>query len=282
MADVWVSRKKWTCQYCNVTINDDVPSRQHHESGGRHKGNVERALQNLYKKGERERKDAQAAKREMDRIERLAAASYAQDLAIAAAAVPANSPSTADLPTKAPPLWKPKNKLTAYGSVVAVSPSQDITQTEPADPTPTAAAPGDWEEVRTAGPSSIILNATQPETERHKAQSFRIREKTGRMYDEDSAEEDARLAQIKVKKRSKTEDGHDQAQPLPTWSPVALTDKSQSTDRSGNPSSAVKAEQDGKTTIAAPAETDAVAATPLFKKRKSGSGAGAKKVRAIV
>lgn len=49
MADVWVSRRRWTCKYCNVTVNDDVPSRRHHENGARHKQNVERSLKELYR-----------------------------------------------------------------------------------------------------------------------------------------------------------------------------------------------------------------------------------------
>lgn len=71
MSEFWVSRKKWTCKYCDVTINDDVPSRQQHENGLRHKGNVERSLRNAYKKSERERKDEKDVKRVMEKIERV-------------------------------------------------------------------------------------------------------------------------------------------------------------------------------------------------------------------
>ncbi len=78
MADVWISRKRWTCKYCDVTINDDLPSRRHHESGVRHKQNVKNALQELYRKGEQERKDAEETRKEMARIEALAAESYAK------------------------------------------------------------------------------------------------------------------------------------------------------------------------------------------------------------
>lgn len=71
MADYWVSRKRWTCKYCDVTINDDVPSRTQHEGGARHKANVERALRDIYRKSEGERRDKEAAGREMERIERV-------------------------------------------------------------------------------------------------------------------------------------------------------------------------------------------------------------------
>jgi len=77
MSEYWVSRKKWTCKYCDVTINDDVPSRQQHENGLRHKGNVERSLRQAYKKSERDRRDESHAKREMEKIERVSGWRYA-------------------------------------------------------------------------------------------------------------------------------------------------------------------------------------------------------------
>ncbi len=105
MADVWISRKRWTCKYCDVTINDDLPSRRHHESGGRHKQNVRQALENLYRKGEQERKDAEDAKKEMARIEALAAESYAKDQAGGDAPVALSSSA------RAPPASSPSSKL---------------------------------------------------------------------------------------------------------------------------------------------------------------------------
>lgn len=71
MADYWVSRKKWTCKYCDITINDDLPSRQQHEGGFRHKNNVERALKDIYRKSEQDKRDKEHARREMLKIERV-------------------------------------------------------------------------------------------------------------------------------------------------------------------------------------------------------------------
>lgn len=71
MSEFWVSRKKWTCPYCDITINDDVPSRMQHENGLRHKGNVERSLKGTYRKAERERREEEMAKREMKAIEKV-------------------------------------------------------------------------------------------------------------------------------------------------------------------------------------------------------------------
>ena len=71
MSEYWVSKKRYFCKYCDTYIADDVPSRQHHENGFRHKGNVERFVRGLYKAGEKQKKDADEEKREMMRIERV-------------------------------------------------------------------------------------------------------------------------------------------------------------------------------------------------------------------
>jgi len=71
MSEYWVSKKRYFCKYCDTYIADDAPSRQHHENGLRHKGNVERFVRGLYKAGEKQKKDAEEEKREMMRIERV-------------------------------------------------------------------------------------------------------------------------------------------------------------------------------------------------------------------
>ena len=71
MSEYWVSKKRYFCKYCDTYIADDVPSRQHHENGLRHKGNVDRFVRGLYKAGEKQKKDADEEKREMMRIERV-------------------------------------------------------------------------------------------------------------------------------------------------------------------------------------------------------------------
>lgn len=71
MSEYWVSRKTWTCKYCNLTINDDVPSRLQHENGMRHKGNVERALKDVYRKSENDRREKRNLEIEMKKINRV-------------------------------------------------------------------------------------------------------------------------------------------------------------------------------------------------------------------
>ena len=46
-------------------------SRQLHETGFRHIGNKERHLRNIYKTGEKKKRDADEEKREIDRLEKV-------------------------------------------------------------------------------------------------------------------------------------------------------------------------------------------------------------------
>lgn len=71
MSDYWVSRKKYFCKYCDIYIADDAPSRQHHENGMRHKGNVERFVRGIYKAGEKRKRDGEEEAREIARVDRV-------------------------------------------------------------------------------------------------------------------------------------------------------------------------------------------------------------------
>ncbi|KAF8306315.1 hypothetical protein DL93DRAFT_225342 [Clavulina sp. PMI_390] len=105
MSEFWVSRKKYLCKYCDIFIADDAPSRAHHESGLRHKGNKERFVRNLYKSSEQKKKDLDEEKRELARVQKMANESYASDVA-AGIAKPMTSASTsapATSTSKAPP-----------------------------------------------------------------------------------------------------------------------------------------------------------------------------------
>lgn len=75
MSEYWVSRKKYFCQYCDIYIADDAPSRQQHENGMRHKGNKDRFVRSLYKAGEKRKRDEDEEKREMAAINRVCKAS---------------------------------------------------------------------------------------------------------------------------------------------------------------------------------------------------------------
>ncbi|GAA6055985.1 hypothetical protein JCM3770_000764 [Rhodotorula araucariae] len=74
MADYWVSRDKYFCKYCKIYIADDKPSRLHHETGLRHKGNYERYIREVYRKGMQDKRDRVDEAKELARVEAAAAA----------------------------------------------------------------------------------------------------------------------------------------------------------------------------------------------------------------
>ncbi|KAI0369691.1 hypothetical protein BV20DRAFT_967680 [Pilatotrama ljubarskyi] len=118
MSEYWVSHKKYFCKYCNIYIADDAPSRRQHESGLRHKGNVERFVRGLYKAGEKRKHDLEEEKREMVRVEKAAQAAFAQD--VGSGLVKPGSSSAVAGPSKAAPgpkaaaSLKPSNPFANY------------------------------------------------------------------------------------------------------------------------------------------------------------------------
>ncbi|WWD18726.1 hypothetical protein CI109_103180 [Kwoniella shandongensis] len=79
MTEYWVSKKQYWCKYCDIFIRDDAPSRKQHETGLKHQGNKERFIRDLYKGGEKAKRDRATAAAEMAAIEASAAAAYAHD-----------------------------------------------------------------------------------------------------------------------------------------------------------------------------------------------------------
>ncbi|BGP23106.1 WW domain-binding protein 4 [Rhodotorula toruloides] len=92
MADYWVSRDKYFCKYCKIYIADDKPSRIHHETGLRHKGNYERYIRDIYKKGMQEKKDRREEAEEVARVEAAAAAAMGLPPPAALAAASSSKP----------------------------------------------------------------------------------------------------------------------------------------------------------------------------------------------
>ncbi|KAL1942028.1 hypothetical protein VTO73DRAFT_6558 [Trametes versicolor] len=118
MSEYWVAHKKYFCKYCNIYIADDAPSRRQHETGLRHKGNVERFVRGLYKAGEKRKHDLEEEKRDMARVEKAAEAAYAQDMS-AGLVKPGSSnavagPSSAVAASKPAASMKPSNPFANY------------------------------------------------------------------------------------------------------------------------------------------------------------------------
>ncbi|CAE6528151.1 unnamed protein product [Rhizoctonia solani] len=107
MSEFWVSKKRYWCKYCGISIADDAPSRQHHESGLRHKGNVDRYIRDIYKTSEKKKKDAAEEERELKRIDAAAREAYAKDIGSGAAAASTSASSSSSAPARQPATAKP-------------------------------------------------------------------------------------------------------------------------------------------------------------------------------
>ncbi|KAF8902886.1 hypothetical protein CPB84DRAFT_1746401 [Gymnopilus junonius] len=234
MSEYWVSKKKYYCKYCDIYIADDAPSRRQHESGLRHKGNLERFIRGIYKAGEKQKKDQEEEKREMKRVEQAAAAAHAQDIAagLSKSSTPVASTSTA-APKKPAP--KPSNPFANYST------SESLGYTDP-DAERFAAelerkrsqgVAGEWQIVTSTPPpatstpeppepSASTVNdiAVKREAEAppddEDARSFKLRKKTlnmGELYDPDA---------IPIKIRKKEE-----PKPEPDLAPTPASSSSQ-------------------------------------------------------
>jgi len=184
MSEYWVSKKRYFCKYCDVYIADDVPSRQHHENGLRHKGNVERFVRGLYKAGEKRKKDAEEEKREMRRIEQVrfysffnlclsnslyakaAGAAFAQDVGAGRAQFPTTTSSSSSTVASS------SKKLKKSGGISDYSTPESLGYTDPdieraraeAERRRTQGVAGDWQMVEltpTESPSGVGEESTQ-------------------------------------------------------------------------------------------------------------------------
>ncbi|KAG8704422.1 hypothetical protein FRC08_002243 [Ceratobasidium sp. 394] len=160
MSEYWVSKKRYWCKYCGISIADDAPSRQHHEGGLRHKGNVERYIRDIYKSSEKRKKDAAEEERELRRINAAAEQAYAKDISTGAAAASSSSLSSAPPPASSsrpvapkPPPSKPLDKFANYSTAESLG-FVDESVVE-AERRRTEGLVGDWQVVLPTPSSSI-------------------------------------------------------------------------------------------------------------------------------
>lgn len=68
MAEYWKSTPKYWCKHCSVFVRDTKLEKQNHEATAKHQGAVKRALRDLHRGHEREERDKERAKREIERL----------------------------------------------------------------------------------------------------------------------------------------------------------------------------------------------------------------------
>ncbi|CDO69222.1 hypothetical protein BN946_scf185042.g124 [Trametes cinnabarina] len=211
MSEYWVSHKKYFCKYCNIYIADDAPSRRQHESGLRHKGNVERFVRSLYKAGEKRKQDLEEEKREMARVEKAAQAAYAQDVSSGlvkpgSSGAVAGPSSAATGPRKVAASLKPADPFANYTTAesLGITDPDEARRRAEAERRQQEGIAGEWEIVEVVQPSTVADNEgaedVKPDISAGAASSARVGEK--RPADQPPDEEDARGWKLRRKTAS--------------------------------------------------------------------------------
>ncbi|KKY27017.1 putative formin binding [Phaeomoniella chlamydospora] len=71
MAEYWKSTPKYWCKHCGLYVKDTKFERQQHEATGKHQGNLKRFLRGVHQERDKEEREKQRAKAEVDRLKGL-------------------------------------------------------------------------------------------------------------------------------------------------------------------------------------------------------------------
>jgi hypothetical protein len=68
MSEYWKSTPKYWCKHCSIYVRDTKLERANHEATGKHQGAIKRSLRDLHRNHEKEERDKDRAKREVERL----------------------------------------------------------------------------------------------------------------------------------------------------------------------------------------------------------------------
>lgn len=91
MAEYWKSTPKYWCKHCSVYVRDTKLERQNHDATAKHQGAVKRALRDLHRGHEKEEREKDRAKREIERLNGVVSSSSSSG---AAATTTSSAPGT--------------------------------------------------------------------------------------------------------------------------------------------------------------------------------------------
>ncbi|KAI8345172.1 hypothetical protein B0O80DRAFT_297620 [Mortierella sp. GBAus27b] len=80
MSEYWKSNAKHWCRFCKIYITDNKSTRNIHDSGTKHKENVERFLREQNQRGREKEAEAAKMNKQMEAIEKAAMEQYQKDI----------------------------------------------------------------------------------------------------------------------------------------------------------------------------------------------------------
>ncbi|KAG6040653.1 hypothetical protein E4U41_007554 [Claviceps citrina] len=75
MTEYWKNSPNYWCKHCAVFVRDTKLERQNHEATGRHQNAIKRSLRDLHRTHDREQREKERARREIDRLNGVVAGS---------------------------------------------------------------------------------------------------------------------------------------------------------------------------------------------------------------
>ncbi|KAL8921028.1 MAG: hypothetical protein Q9208_005919 [Pyrenodesmia sp. 3 TL-2023] len=72
MSEYWKSTPKYWCKHCKTFVRDTKLEKTNHEATAKHQGNIKRFLRDLHRGHEREERDKDKAKKEVERLNGVA------------------------------------------------------------------------------------------------------------------------------------------------------------------------------------------------------------------
>ncbi|ODN74053.1 hypothetical protein L202_07523 [Cryptococcus amylolentus CBS 6039] len=241
MTEYWISKKQYWCKFCSIYIRDDAPSRRQHESGLKHQGNKERFIRDLYRGGEKAKKEKAEEAREMARIEAAASAAHAQDTASGYLKASSSTPSSTAVAAPAPKTReKPTDKWSNYSTAAQLGfvDEEDAKKTAyeiELEIKGQAGEAGQWEEVILPPPAPIVeaaevtIGEKRPREEDEEGEGWRFEHKGKKPvfdpYDDDWDPSSLKSLKVKRKEGASSEDAKVAAEETATEVPRVKYEK---------------------------------------------------------
>lgn len=179
MSEYWKSTPKYWCKHCQIYVRDSKLERANHEATGKHQNAIKRSLRDLHRSHEKEERDKDRAKREVERLNGVVSGS------------------------KSATSFKPPTSANVSGSSQTLTKEEQQRQLEqlaglgvniPTELRPELALPGEW----TVTSTRVLKDPEQGEDNR------------------DSANPSARAAGVRKRDREKTEEEQEEEDALKT------------------------------------------------------------------
>lgn len=185
MSEFWKSTERYWCKHCQVYIRDTKLERANHEATARHQGNLKRSLRDLHRGHEREQRDKDRAKQEIERLNGVVPGN-SSDNAKPAATIPTPAGGSHQTgPASVAQLQKQREQLAAMGIEM------------PSELRPEMAMAGQW----TVTSTKIIEAPTQSDDDSSKAEARANGVRKREVTEEEKEEEDAMRGLFKKPKK---------------------------------------------------------------------------------